>query len=193
MANRGRRTQTRQYHQNNPYRGNQNNLYRVNGSAAYQPDYAGPAVRQPKPQTRPQVQPRRQVAPRPRVQVRPAGTVSLLAVVGFGAVAVFAALLLIANAKLMVLNDETVSLRAELKTLQAEETRLLSQRDSAYDLDAIEAQLTASGAMVKPQPSQVTYLSAEMPDSLVKYERPRQSFRDAVYEKLRDLSSGLFS
>lgn len=187
MANQGRKSQVRQYHQNIPYR--------VNGSAAYQPDYVGSAarVRQPRPESRPQVQPRRQVMPRPRVQVRQAGAVSLLAVVGFGAVAVFAVLLLIANAELMVLNDETVALRAQLKTLQAEEVTLQAERDSAYDLDAIEEQLTSSGAMVKPQPSQITYLTAERSDSMVKYERPHQSFRDTLYGKLRDLSAGLFS
>ena len=103
MANQARRKQTRHYYQNNPYR--------VNGSAAYQLGYDGSAarVRQPRPEPRPQVRPRRQPAPRPQVQVRPVGAVSLLAVVGFAAVAVFAVLLLIANARLMVLNDETAT------------------------------------------------------------------------------------
>lgn len=187
MANQARRRQTRQYYQNNPYR--------VSGSAAYKLDYDGSAARvsQPRPQSHPQVQPRRRITPRPRVQVRPAGTVSLLAVAGFAAVAVCAALLLIANARLMVLNDETVALRAQLRTLQAEEVTLLAQRDKAYDLDAIAAQFTASGVMVKPQPSQVTYLNADRPDSVVKYERPRQGFLDGLYEKLREVSAGLFS
>ena len=184
---------TRQIHGNHAYRPNQNNPYRVSGSAAYQLDYEANRVRQPRPDVRPQVQPRRQPAPRPRVQVRPAGAVSLLAVVGFAAVAVCAALLLIANARLMVLNDETVDLRSQLESLQAEEATLLAQRDKLYDLDTIAAQLTASGAMVKPQPSQVTYLSSDRPDSLVKYERPRQSFRDSLYEKMRELSDSLFS
>lgn len=181
MANQ-RKRQTRQYYQNNPYR--------VSGSAAYQLDYDGSRVRQPRPEVRPQVRPRRQPAPRPRVQVRPAGTVSLLAVVGFTAVAVCAALLLVANVKLMVLNDETVSLRAQLKSLQAEEVTLMAQRDRAIDLDAIESGLVASGAMVQPQPSQITYINADQPDSVVKYEKPRQSFRDALFEKLRGLSAG---
>lgn len=187
MANQARRKQTRHYYQNNPYR--------VNGSAAYQLGYDGSAarVRQPRPEPRPQVRPRRQPAPRPQVQVRPVGAVSLLAVVGFAAVAVFAVLLLIANARLMVLNDETVSLRAQLSTLQAEEATLLAQRDRAYDLDAIKARLTASGAMVQPQPSQITYLNADQPDSVVKFQKPKQSFRDSIYEKLRDFSSSLFS
>ena len=183
MANQ-RRRQTRRYYQNNPYR--------VSGSAAYQPDFDGSAVRvrQPRPEIRPQVQPRRQPAPRPRVEVRPAGTVSLLAVVGFAAVAVCAALLLAANAKLMVLNDETVSLRAQLETLQAEAVTLMAQRDKAFDLEVIESELVASGAMVQPQPSQITYINAGRPDSIVKYEKPRQSFRDTLFEKLRGFSAG---
>lgn len=185
MANQRSRRQTRQYRQDN-------NTYRVSGSAAYQPDYDGSAarVRRPRPEVRPQVQPRRQPAPRPRVQVRPAGTVSLLAVVGFAAVAVCAVLLLIANARLMVLNDETVSLRAQLESLQAEEATLLARRDKALDLDAIESGLVASGAMVQPQPSQITYINADRPDSVVKFEKPHQSLRDALFEKLKVFSAG---
>lgn len=184
---------TRQMYRNRAYQTNQNNPYRVSGSAAYQPDYEANRVRQPRPEVRPQVQPRRQPAPRPRIQVRPAGAVSLLAVVGFAAVAVCAALLLIANARLMVLNDETVELLGQLETLQAEEATLLNQRDQAYDLDALKAQLTASSAMVQPQPSQITYLNADQPDSVVKFQKPEQSLRDSIYEKLRDFSAGLFS
>lgn len=184
MAN---RTRARQY--------SQNRAYRVSGSAAYQPEFDGSAVRvrQPRPETRPQVQPRRAIAPRPRVQVRPAGTVSLLAVVGLAVVAVCAALLVAVNIQLMVVSDETVDLRAQLKTLQAEEATLLARREQTYDLSAIQQELIASGEMVKPQPSQVTYLSASQADSVVKYQKPGQSFRDALYEKLRDLSGGLFS
>jgi len=185
MANQRSRRQTRQYHQNG-------STYRVIGSAAYQPEYDGPAVRvrRPHPEVRPQVQPRRQPTPRPRVQVRPAGTVSLLAVVGFAAVAVCAVLLLIANARLMVLNDETVRLRTQLDSLQTEEATLLARRDKALDLDAIESELVASGTMVQPQPSQITYINADQPDSVVKYERPRLSFREALFEKLQAFSGG---
>lgn len=184
MAN---RTRSRQYEHNR--------AYRVSGSAAYQPEFDGSAVRvrQPRPETRPQVQPRRAIAPRPRVQVRPAGTVSLLAVVGLAVVAVCAALLVVANVRLMVVNDETVDLRAQLKTLQTEEATLLARQEQSYDLAAIQQELTASGEMVKPQPSQFTYISTSQADSVVKYQKPGQSFRDALYEKLRDLSSGLLS
>lgn len=184
MANQRSRRQTRQYHQDH--------TYRTSGSTAYQPDYDGSAVRvhQPRPAVRPQVQPRRQPTSRPRVQVRPAGTVSLLAVVGFAAVAVCAALLLVANARLMVLNDETVSLRAQLESLQAEEVTLLAKRDKAFDLDVIESELISSGAMVQPQPSQITYINADQPDSVVKYKKPHQSIRDVLFEKLEAVSAG---
>lgn len=149
--------------------------YRTNGSAAYQPDYDGSAARvarreqQVQPKPRPQVQPRRHVVRRPQVQVRQAGAFSLFAVVGFAAVAVCAALLLITNARLMVLNDQTVALRRQLQTLQTEQATLLAQRELAYDLDAIEARLTADGTMVKPQSSQFVYLDASKPDSVVRF------------------------
>lgn len=174
-----------------------NNRYRTYGSAAYQPDYNGSAVRvarrERQLQPRPQVRPRRRVVPRPQVQVRQANAFSPLAVVGFAAVALLTALLLVANARLMVINDQTVALRAQLKTLQEEQVTLLAKRELAYDLDAIEAQLTSDGTMVKPQPSQVTYLNASEPDSVVFFRTSEQRTLPDLIAELQDFFSDLLS
>lgn len=164
--------------------------YRTYGSVAYQPSYDGSAAKTPRrksqPKPKPQVRPRRRVVPRPQVQVRQANAFSPLAAVGFAVVALFATLLLIANARLMVINDETVALRSQLKTLQAEQVSLQAKRELAYDLDAIEAQLTADGTMVKPQPSQIIYLNAAEPDSVVLFHAPE---RRTIYDVAADLLS----
>lgn len=156
--------------------------YHTYGSVAYQSDYDGSAVRAPRreelqrsqPQRKPQVQPRRRVVERPRIEVREAGAFSPFAIVGFAVVAICTALLLIANAQLAVINDQTVELRSQLATLQTEQNSLLAQYELSYDLDAIETQLTSDGSMVKLQPSQVTYLDVSEPDSVVFYESQGQ-------------------
>lgn len=177
----------------------QHQQYRTNGSVAYQPGYEGNTVRaprraqQPAPQPRPQVQPRRRVVQRPQVQVRQANAVSPVAVVGFAVVALLTALLLIANARLMVINDQTVSLRSQLKELQAEQVSLLAKRELSYDLDAIEAQLTADGTMVKPQPSQITYLNNTEPDSVVIFRAPQSQDLSNLIDSVTDFLSDLMS
>ena len=152
--------------------------YHTYGSVAYQSDYDGSAVRAPRREelqrSQPQVQPRRRVVERPRIEVREAGAFSPFAIVGFAVVAICTALLLIANAQLAVINDQTVELRSQLATLQTEQNSLLAQYELSYDLDAIETQLTSDGSMVKLQPSQVTYLDVSEPDSVVFYESQGQ-------------------
>ncbi len=152
--------------------------YQTYGSVAYQDRYDGSAVRAPRrqqevqrplPQQRPRVQPRERVRERPRVEVRPAGAVAPFAVIGFFVVALCAALLVVSCAQLAVINDQTVRLKTQLTELKTAETVLLAQYELAYDLPAIEAQLTAGGSMVKLQPSQITYLDISAPDSVVVY------------------------
>ena len=72
-------------------------------------------------------------------------------VVGFLAVGVFAALVLMSYVRLTVVSDQVVSLRSELDSLKTEESKLMARYDLAFDLSAIEAQVTADGSMTKPQ------------------------------------------
>ena len=117
-------------------------------------------------QPRPQVRPRERTAVRPRVQVREAGRVSVFAVTGFLAVGLLAVLLLFSYVNLAVISDQVVDLRSELTTLQSEEAKLRAQYELAYDLNAIEEQVSASGSMVKPQSGQVIYVDLSEPDSV---------------------------
>lgn len=153
--------------------------YQTYGSVAYQNMYDGSAVRapqrqespiQPRPQERPRVQPRERVRERPRVEVRQAGAVAPFAVIGFMVVALCAALLVISYAQLAIINDRTVQYKNELAELKTAETVLLAQYELAYDLAAIEQQLTSDGSMVKLQPNQITYLDISAPDNIVIFD-----------------------
>ena len=75
-------------------------------------------------------------------------------------------LVLASYAQLVVVNDELVSLRGELQTLQEEETKLMAQYELAYDLQEIEKQMTESGQMNKVQAWQTYTLELSEPDSV---------------------------
>ena len=151
--------------------------YSTYGSVAYQPQYDGSAARQParreapQPQHRPRVQPRERVAVRPSVEVREQGAVSLFAIVGFMAVAVCLFMVLSAGIQLVTVADQTYDLQTELTELKSEEKKLQAQYELAYDLSAIEEQMTASGAMVKASAANTVYLDLSEADSVVYYER----------------------
>ncbi len=153
--------------------------------------YDGSAARQLEQQEvlqpRPQVRPRERAVARPKIRVREAGAVSPFAVVGFAAVAVFAVLLLYSYVQLAVISKQVVGLRADLTGLKTEEAKLRAKYELAYDLDAIETQLTTNGTMVKPQNGQVIYVDLSEPDSVTYFDE------DGTASGLEDAADGLQS
>lgn len=171
--------------------------YSTYGSVAYQPAYEDNAVRNParrgaEPQRRPQVQPRERVATRPSVEVREREAVSLFAIIGFAAVALCVFMLLRAGAQLAMVADQTFDLQTELSELQAEEQKLQAQYEQAYDLNAIEQQLTASGAMVKASSANTVYLDMAEADSVVYYEQAATGI-PGIVDRLEQLFGDLLS
>lgn len=171
--------------------------YEVYGNVAYDPVWEGGAVAAPAPERqqvlrpRPKVRPRERTMARPRVQVREAGAVSPFAVIGFLAIGVMAVLLLINCVNLAVINDEAVQLRSELSDLKEEEAKLLTQYELAYDWQAIEAELTADGSMVKPGSSQMVVLDLSEPDSVIVYDQTDDA--SGFLEKIGGTLTDLFS
>lgn len=168
--------------------------YQTYGSLAYQERYDGNTVRVPRrreeerpaPQQRPRVQPRKRVHERPQVQVRQPGAVAPAAVAGFLAVALMAVLLVVSYAQLAVMNDQTVQLKNELDDLKTTEAILLAEYELAYDLSAIEAQLTADGSMIKLRADQITYLDISEPDSIIVYSDEGQGL-SGIVERISSL------
>jgi len=111
------------------------------------------------------------VAVRPVVAVRQPGAVSLFAVVGFLAVAVSAFLLLSTGIQLAVAADQTFDLQDQLADLKEEEKKLQAQYELAYDLSAIEQEMTASGTMVRASSADTVYLDLAETDSVIYYEQ----------------------
>lgn len=152
--------------------------YRTYGSVAYQPEFeqAAPRRSAQRPRReeeqvrRPRVQPRTQTVARPSVEVRQQSAVAPFAIIGFIAVALCALFLVMTSAQIAMVNDETVDLRATLSDLQDEEKVLMAQYELAFDLAAIEKQLTADGTMVKAGSGQTVYLDLSEGDNVVYYE-----------------------
>lgn len=171
--------------------------YSTYGNVAYQPAYDDNAVRTPQrsgaePRRRPQVQPRERVAVRPSVEVRQQEAVSIFAIIGFAAVALCVFLMLSTGAQLVMVADETFDLQSELSELKVEEQKLQAQYDQAYDLAAIEQQLTASGTMVKATSANTVYLDLSEADSVVYYEQAAGGINGMV-DRLEQLFSDLLS
>ena len=80
------------------------------------------------------------------------------------------------------------TLLISMETLKTEEARLRAQYELAYDLNSIESTMTSSGAMVKPQSSQIFYVDLSAPDSVTYFEQedPVEGLRGA-WEGLRSV------
>lgn len=149
--------------------------YRTYGSVAYAPAYDGSAVSLPRqeeelrhiPQHKPRHKEREQTLTRTRVKVRQAGAVSPFAVVGFLAVGIFAALLMFSYAQFAVLNDEVITLRDDLNTLQTEHATLSTQYERVFDMAHIQA--AVGDTMVRPTNDQVVYIDLSAPDTVTVY------------------------
>lgn len=144
------------------------------------PSSRGPR-RAPAPGSRP--------SPAPRCRCREAGEVSPFAVIGFAAVGVFAALLIFSYAQFVMANDAVVTLRNDLKTLQAENVTLSARYEQVFDMERIQA--AVGDTMVRPTEEQIVYLDLSEPDSVVLYGEEEtasgiqgalQGFKNIVHE-----------
>ena len=120
--------------------------------------------------------------------MREAGEVSPFAVIGFAAVGVFAALLIFSYAQFVMAND-AVTLRNDLKTLQAENVTLSARYEQVFDMERIQA--AVGDTMVRPTEEQIVYLDLSEPDSVVLYGEEEtasgiqgalQGFKNIVHE-----------
>ena len=171
------------------HRSNSISSYRTYGSVAYAPAYDGSAIRAPGRESTLQPRPKARPRTRTKVQVREAGEVSPFAVIGFAAVGVFAALLIFSYAQFVMANDAVVTLRNDLKTLQAENVTLSARYEQVFDMERIQA--AVGDTMVRPTEEQIVYLDLSEPDSVVLYGEEEtasgiqgalQGFKNIVHE-----------
>lgn len=169
--------------------------YSTYGSVAYAPTYDGNAARVPRREEElrraPAPQPKKPVRrhERAQVEVRQAGAIAPFAVVGFLAVAVFAALLVTSYAQLTVANDELVSLRRQLTSLEAENTVLSAQYERVFDLATIQA--AVGDTMVRPTSEQVVYIDLSAPDTVTVFQGEGASGLKSILQGVGDILDGI--
>ena len=113
-------------------------------------------------------QPREQT--RTRVRVRERQQVSVGAVAGFAAVIGMLVVMLMSYVQLTVLAADTVTLKNQLETLEAEHAALSAQYEQMFDLAPVREAAEAAG-MAKPGASQICYLDLGEGDSAVVYQQ----------------------
>jgi len=123
------------------------------------------------------------------LQVRESGKIAPFAVLGLAAVCLLVILTLSQYAKLVEVNDAAVDLSKQIATMKQEESKLLAQYELAYDLQAIENELLASGEMVKPQSGQSYVIALTRPDSAQYYERA--SFGSGILSGIKQIFSAI--
>jgi hypothetical protein len=158
--------------------------YKTHGNAAYRMTPDGTAAIEPtrtvdrsalvKERRRARDSARRQAMAKYRVRQQQA--VAPLAIVGFLAVAVMAVFVLRYYVQLNALNKQVVQVSSQLTTLQEQEKTLTATYEQMIDLQEIEDRMVNSGAMVKPDSTQIIYLELAEPDSATVYQETEGPF-----------------
>lgn len=158
--------------------------YTTYGNVAYDPAYDPQVEREGR--AEPLVRTRERVAAREHVRVRQAGYVAPVAVLGFVMVAVMAVLLLTQYVQIAQTSNEIVRLRREADTLAAENAKLVTEYELAFDLKSVEEQVAASGTMVQPQAGQIITLNVVEPDSARIYTNEAENIPAELWNSLTE-------
>ena len=167
--------------------------YPVNGSLAYDLDYAvrerelRHAGEAPRHQEVAKEQPR--VRPQTQVQVRERQRLSFVTAAGFVAVVTMAVMVLMSYIQLMMLSSSTVELKQQLTALKAENVSLTAEYEQMFDRATVKEAAEAAG-MTKPSVSQVYYIDLSSGDSAVVYQREDPS---ALSRLLTSLNHGMYA
>jgi hypothetical protein len=155
----------------------------VYGNLAY--DLTNPEIFVDLPQEEPVINPprpseREHVATKARVRV----SVSPAAVIGFGIAAVLLVFSLLGRVQLMQTSDEAASLSARLEELKEEQSILLIQYESTFNLMEIEEYAKNTLGMQKARGDQIYYVGGRVPDRAVVIAENRTGFLDRLYDML---------
>lgn len=153
----------------------------TDGNVAYDFNYqrnvvpvpdGGEPSRQPRPrkQNRTGARPRRRVMTRPKVKLRPRDAIAVDAVVGFIVVALMAMVVLFSYVKLNSVYADSVELRQQLVTLQAEESTLKAEYEEVFNQDVLNKAVKKAGNLKPISNEQVVYVELSDPDNIVVYD-----------------------
>ena len=122
----------------------------------------------------------------PRTKQRIAPT----AILGFACAAVMLVFALMAQIQLTAVSDETAQLETKLAELETEQTRLLIDYESAFNLTEIEEYAIGTLGMQKPRSDQIYYIEGGAPDKAVILETA-QTEEPGLFDRIGEFLSGL--
>ena len=126
---------------------------------------AAPQLDIPEPETA--ERPKERVSIRSKTKAVSRQGISLFAVAGWASVAVLAVALIMSYIELNTIANQSYELKEELETLQIEETRLMIEYESTFQLDEIEEYATNMLGMVRADNDQIKYLDNRAEDQAV--------------------------
>lgn len=124
-----------------------------------------------------------------QVLVRERQSVSAVTVLGFAAVAVMAVLMLLSYIQLTALSADTVALKNQLNSLEAQQVVLTAQHEQMFDMSTVK-EIAGEAGMSKPSSSQIYYLDLAGEDSAVVYQTEKNNLLNQV---LRSLHYGVYT
>lgn len=128
------------------------------GSAAPQLEYPEPKVEE---------RPRERVSIRTEKKAVSRQGISLFAIAGWASVAVLAVALLMSYIELNTIANQSYELRSQLEELEMEETRLMIEYESTFQLDEVEEYAINMLGMVRADDDQVKYLDNRAEDQAI--------------------------
>jgi hypothetical protein len=155
----------------------------VFGNLAY--DFTNPEIFVDLPQEEPALSPprtseRERVATKARARV----SVSPAAIIGFGIAAVLLVFSLLGRVQIMQTSDEAAALSDRLGVLREEQSKLLIQYESTFNLMEIEDFAKNTLGMQKARGDQIYYVGGRVPDKAVVIAESRTGFPDRLYDLL---------
>lgn len=126
---------------------------------------AAPALDIPEPEV--EQRPKERVSIRSKAKAVSRQGISLFAVAGWACVAVLSIALLMSYIELNTIANESYELSEELEALQVEETRLMIDYESTFQLDEVEEYAANMLGMVKADNGQIKYLDNRAADQAV--------------------------
>lgn len=105
-----------------------------------------------------------------RTRVKNGQALSPVAVIGLMCSAVLLVFMLMARIQFTTVSDNAVALEQKLSDLQVEQTRLLIDYESVFNMTEIEEYATSVLGMQRPRDEQIYYLNSSVPDKAEVFE-----------------------
>ena len=161
--------------------------YDFNHPELYQDEYGAAPERVARPTPRTQTQTRTKVHTRAKTAVHTRQSIAPMSVVGVAVAAFLFVIAIMAQAQLVGISAESVSLQNELTQLEEQQAKLRIRYESAFNMSDIEEYATKSIGMQKPHADQIFYIDTSAPDKAVVIA---DSGETGFVDKVSDFISG---